>query len=201
MKLRIALGMAVLLTLPAFGVAQESSFARDSKTSRDGGMDIGDLVERYAKRTGRKFIVDPRVRAVVEIPGIDPGQLTHEQLLAVLDVHNFVAIEQGGVTTVVPDAGARQLATPVYTDTNFKALDHEIVTLLVKTRNACAGHLVPVLRPLMPQRAHMAADLQSGTLILNDTAGNVRRIADLIEKLDKATPAGRPCEFEPTVKK
>jgi general secretion pathway protein D len=201
MNLRMTLGVAALLALPALGSAQEGSMSREPKMSRDSGIEIGDLIGRYAKRTGRKFIVDPRVRAVVELANLDVGQLTHDQLLAILDVHNFAAVEQGGVITVVPDAGGRQLVTPVYTDTNFKALDHEIVTLLVKTRNACAGHLVPILRPLMPQRAHMAADIQSGMLILNDSAGNVRRIADLIEKLDKATPAGRSCDFEPAVKK
>ncbi len=68
------------------------------------------------------------------------------------------------------------------------------MTLLVRPKNACAPQLVPVLRPLMPQRAHMAADTQSGTIILNDSAGNVRRIADIIEKLDRAAPAGRGCE-------
>jgi general secretion pathway protein D len=194
MKLGMTLGVVALLASPAIGTAQEGSLARESKLSRDGGIEIGDLIERYARRTGRKFILDPRVRAVVEIPGIDVGQLTHDQLLAILDVHQFAAYEQGGVITVVPDANGRQLTTPVHTDAAFKALDHDIVTLLVRPRNSCVAQLVPVLRPLMPQRAHMAADVQSGTIILNDSAGNVRRIADLIEKLDRAAPAGRGCE-------
>lgn len=194
MNLRITLGVAAVLALPALGSAQEGSMSRESKMSRDSGIEIGDLIERYAKRTGRKFIVDPRVRAVVELANLDAGQLTHDQLLAIFEVHNFAAVEQGGVTTVVPDAVGRQLVTPVHTDTNFKGLDHEIVTLLLKPKNACAPQLVPVLRPLMPQRAHMAADLQSGTIILNDSAGNVRRIADIIEKLDRATPPGRGCD-------
>lgn len=190
MKIGMTLGVAVLVALPALGFAQDSF---TSKSSRN-GIEMSDLVERYAKRTGKKFILDPRVRATVDLPGIDVGQLTHDQFLNVLEVHAFSAVEQGGVITIGPDANARQLATPVFTDANFKASDHEIVTLLVKTKNACAGQLVPVLRPLMPQRAHMAADIQSGTLILNDSAGNVRRIADLIEKLDRATPPGRSCD-------
>lgn len=192
--MRSGIAVVALLALAAFASAQESTPSRESKVSRDAGIEIGDLIERYARRTGRKFILDPRVRAVVEFPGIDVGQLTHDQLLAILDVHQFAAIERGGVITVVPDANGRQLATPVYTDANFKALDHEIVTLLVKPRNGCVAQYVPVLRPLMPQRAHMAADVQSGTIILNDSAGNVRRIADLIDKLDRAAPAGRGCE-------
>ena len=193
MKMRIKLGIVVLLALPLLGVAQESSMSAESKSSRESGMDLTELIQRYAKRTGRKFIVDPRVRAVVQNPGIDVGQLTQEQLLAILDVHGFAAVELSGITTVLPDAGARQLPTPVHTDPNFKALDHEIVTLLLEVKNACAAHMVPVLRPLMPQAAHMAAYPPSNTLILTDHAVNVRRIAQLVERLDRLAPPGQKC--------
>ena len=57
----------------------------------------------------------------------------------------------------------------------------------------CVAQAVPVLRPLMPQAAHMAADVQSNTLIISDRAANARRIVDMVERLDKAAPAGQKC--------
>jgi len=44
----------------------------------------------------------------------------------------------------------------------------------------------------------MAAAVQTNTIILTDDAANVRRIAQLIEQLDRAAPSGQKCkEFVP----
>jgi type II secretory pathway component GspD/PulD (secretin) len=71
--------------------------------------------------------------------------------------------------------------------------DDEWVTLLIKGKNACVAHLVPVLRPLMPQAAHLAANPVSNQVVISDRAVNARRIAQLVYKIDEATPPGRRC--------
>jgi len=197
MKPTIVIGVLAVLALPLAATAQDSA-PRESQSSRGGGIDLGELLDRYARRTGRKFIVDPRVRASVDLAGIDAGQLTQEQLLAILRVHQFVAVTDHDLTVIVPDANARQMTVPTFTDLKFSALDDELVTVLMEPKNACSAQLVPVLRPLMPQAAHLAADVQSNTLIINDRAANARRIGALIERLDRAAPAGRKCEAAPS---
>jgi general secretion pathway protein D len=189
MKVLTALSLGLLMALPIAASAQDAA----KISGGSGGMDLDELIARFAKRTGKQVIIDPRVRAQVPLAGIDPGQLTHEQLLAILDVHQFAMVESGGIYSVVPDANARQLPTPVFSDVNFKAGDHEIVTLLVTLKNSCANYLVPVLRPMMPQAAHLAAEVQSNTLIVNDRAVNARRIAGLVEQLDKRGKGAKDC--------
>lgn len=196
MKIHLAAGIAAMLALPVLAPAQDTSAG--SKTLRDDGADIVDIIQRFAKRTGKKVVIDSRVRGNVDLAGIDPNQVNWEQLLAILDVNFYAAVDLNGIVSIVPDANARQFSTPVFTDTNFKGADHEIVTLLVEVKNACAAQLVPVLRPLMPQAAHMAAYPPNNTIILNDDASNVRRIAQLIGELDRAAPAGQKCkEYSP----
>ena len=105
----------------------------------------------------------------------------------------FAAYEANGVVRVVPDANARQLPTPVTTEIPPGALDDEYVTVMITAKNMCTAQAVPVLRPLMPQAAHMAAYPLSNTLIISDHAANARRIVDMVERLDKAAPAGQKC--------
>lgn len=191
MKKSGALAVGLLSAMAAMSMtasAQDSSF----KTS-SGGYDIVELISRYAKRANKQVIIDPRVRANVPLAGIDPNNLSYEQLLAILDVNELTAFEVGGIISIVPDANARQLPTAVYDDPRFKAPDHEVVTLLVQPKNVCANHLVPVLRPLMPQSAHLAAEIQTNTLIINDHAVNARRIAELISQLDKHGTGKKDC--------
>lgn len=157
------------------------------------GPEMSDIIQNFSKRTGRKFNIDPRVRAIPMFAGIDPDKITYEQLLATLSVHQFVTYVQDDVVFVLPDALARQLPTPVYTDTSFKADDNEWVTLLLSPKKACVAHMVPILRPLMPQAGHMAAYPDSSSLVLTDRSANLRRIADLVDKLDKAATGKQDC--------
>ena len=71
---------------------------------------------------------------------------------------------------------------------------------MFQARNMCAAQSVPVLRPLMPQAAHLAAFPQANILLISDHAGNARRIIDMAERLDKAAPAGRKCQESSSAK-
>jgi general secretion pathway protein D len=180
------LTLIALVALPLGAVAAEPTPRESGCSDARETPELADVIQAYAKRTGKKFIIDPRVRAIPSFAGIDVDKITYEQLLATLTVNMFAAVAQGDVILVVPDANARQLPTPVYTDANFKAADDELATLLLNPKNACAMQLVPVLRPLMPQAAHMAAFPDTNTLILSDHASNLHRLVTVIEALERA---------------
>jgi general secretion pathway protein D len=189
MKIRIVMGAVALLALPFAVTAQDSAPASGSSSSSRAALpsiEIGDLIARFAKRNGKQFILDPRVRAEVPLAGMDPDRIGYDKLLAILSVNYFAAVKQGDWIIVVPDANARQLPTPVYTERNFKAgAPDEIVTLVLTLKNVCAPMSVPVLRPLMPQAAHMAAFPDTNTLILSDHASNLHRLVTVIEALER----------------
>jgi general secretion pathway protein D len=156
-------------------------------------VELTDLIDKVAKRTGKQFIIDPRVHAIVPNAGIELEKVDYAKLLAILSVHQFGTYEASGVVRVVPDANARQMPIPLTNEVPAKALDEEYVTVMITPKNMCVMQSVPVLRPLMPQAAHMAAYGQSNTLIISDRAANARKIVDMVERLDKVAPAGQKC--------
>jgi general secretion pathway protein D len=187
--------LALVLVLPAAAPAAEeppASRASSSQADNFPDMDIRELIAKVAKRTGKQFIVDPRVRAGIPLTGLDVNAVDYGRLLAILNVHQFVAFESGGMVRVVPDAVSRQLPIPVTSEVPAKALDDEMVSLIVQVKAACSAHMVPVLRPLMPQAAHLAA-MPPNALIIVDRAANARRIVDMVERLDKTAPPGSKC--------
>jgi len=199
MNFRISIGIAALLALPLVAGAQDSAAASGPGAPRAAlpDIEIGDLIARYAKRSGKQFIIDPRVRAQVPLAGIDPDRIGYDKLLAILSVNMFAAVPQGDWIVVVPDASARQLPTPVFTDRNFKSgAPDELVTLVLTVKNVCAPQAVPVLRPLMPQAAHMAAFPGTNTLILSDHASNLHRLVTVIEALERAGEKNPPAMDE-----
>ena len=97
----------------------------------------------------------------------------------------MITFTQGGIVNVIPDAIARQVPVPVMAAGDSRVADDELVTSVVQVTNLCVAHAVPVLRPMMPQYAHLAAYPATGTMLIVDRAANVRRITDLLARLDK----------------
>ncbi len=126
------LTLTALASLPLAAAAQESPPRESAPRAY---QELTDVIQSFSKRTGKKFNIDPRVRAIPMYAGIDPDRITYEQLLATFTVHGFASIVQGDVVVVVPDASARQLPTHVYADTRFKAGDDEWVTCCSRPRN------------------------------------------------------------------
>jgi general secretion pathway protein D len=183
------LGLLVLSGL-AFGQA-ESASRSDSRE----GVPLIQLLETFAKKSNKTFIVDPRVQANVVMLGVDPEKITYSQLLAALQIHGFAAVEIGGITRVVPDANARALATPILSG-NEKHDPSEVVTHVVKVKSRPAAQLVPILRSMMPQWGHLAADQCSNEILMVDAYANVKRMESVIAALDKGAPlALEPCSM------
>ena len=61
--------------------------------------------------------------------------------------------------------------------------------------------LLRIALPLMPQAAHLAASVQSNALIISDRVANARRVVDMIERLDRAAPAGQKCPADGSYQK
>jgi general secretion pathway protein D len=60
------------------------------------------------------------------------------------------------------------------------------MTQVIRLENISAAKLIPVLRPLVPQQAHMAAYAPSNAIIISDVSANIDKIRDIIERMDKS---------------
>jgi general secretion pathway protein D len=180
-----AAGLAASL-LGGVSSAAESTSASASE-SADEGIPIERIITTVAHKTGKKYLIDPRVRAHVQIIGQDPSNITYSELLTILQVHGFIAVEGGGYVRVLPDAVARQVAqSQMSSGQTFP--DAQIVNYIIPVKNIPAAVLVPILRPLMPQYAMLAAAVCSNSLLIADSYANVRRIETIVKALDVGTP-------------
>jgi general secretion pathway protein D len=152
---------------------------------RTDGIALAPLIERSAARLNKRFIIDPRLRGDATVYGIDPERITYRELQAVLEVHGFAMFEDGGTTKVVPDASARQYAMPLIGDRSANVGEDEYVTKAIDVTPLEATQLVPILRPLMPQQAHLVAYSLTNTLIMVDRYSNVKRIEAIVRDLQK----------------
>ena len=181
--------LLVLLAFTATGIvsAQNAGHTNGQRiTPSFKDAEIGQVIEAVAAATGKTIIPDPRVRAQVTMLSQTPmtPDAFYEAFLALLSVHQFVAVESGGIIKIVPDANARQMPN-IDLPSHVKSGSDELITQVIAVHNVNAAQLVPVLRPLMPQAAHMAAYPTGNILILSDRASNVSRMMRIIERIDQ----------------
>lgn len=109
----VALLFSTAILLPV-GDANAQEASKDSHVLNLRNTDIHLLIETVSRRTGKNFIVDPRVKANVTVlssESMDAEQL-YELFLSVLAVHGFAAVPAGSLIKIVPSAVARQSAVP-----------------------------------------------------------------------------------------
>jgi general secretion pathway protein D len=189
MKLPPQVLLAAALMLSA--LAANAQVAPTAAESPPGTVPLASLIATVAKQTGRKFVLDPRVRAPVTLIGEDPASITYDELLTILDTYGFGTVETGGYVLVIPDAYMRAEPLPFVTG-NEKRPGGEYVTAVIHVRSVPAGWLIPILRPLVPQSGHFAALPCANALIMVDRFANVRRMESIIKALDTGAPIKPP---------
>jgi len=150
--------------------------------------DINAVISTVSELTGRNFIVDPRVKGRVTVISSKPMEADeiYQVFLSILNVHGFAAIPGKNVIKIVPEVNAKQDAIPTVTRKGQQSGD-QMVTRVIQVNNVAAAQLVPILRPLMPQEAHLAAYAPTNVLIASSTAANTDRIVDLVQRIDQSS--------------
>ena len=149
--------------------------------------DIQELIKFVAEVTGTTIVVDPAVKGKVKVVSSKPVSSSelYDLFLSILEVHGYTAVRSGGVVRVIPSKDARSSPVSV-TDGAAQRISDEYVTQVIRLENISAAKLIPVLRPLVPQQAHMAAYAPSNAIIISDVSANIERIRDIIERMDRS---------------
>ena len=179
--LLVAVLAAVVLLPPLSASAQD--FTVNLKET-----DIQELIKFVAEATNTTIVVDPTVKGKVKVVSSRPVSSSelYDLFLSILDVHGYTAVRSGGVIRVIQSKDARSASVPVADAETSGATNNEYVTQVLRLENISAAKLIPVLRPLVPQQAHMAAYAPSNAIIISDTAANIDRIGDIIERMDQS---------------
>ncbi|MGP2362135.1 type II secretion system secretin GspD [Acinetobacter junii] len=146
--------------------------------------DLTAFINEVADITGKNFAVDPRVRGNVTVISNKPlnKNEVYDLFLGVLNVNGVVALPSGNTVKLVPDSNVKNSGIPY--DSRSRAGGDQIVTRVIWLQNTNPNDLIPALRPLMPQFAHLAAVAGTNALIVSDRAANIYQLENIVRNLD-----------------
>ncbi|MDB2586186.1 type II secretion system secretin GspD [Luminiphilus sp.] len=179
-----AKGLALTLSMSVV-LLSSPSFAQDFTVNLK-DTDIQEFIEFVSDVTGTTIVIDPSVKGKVKVVSSKPVSKAelYDLFLSILDVHGYTAVRSGGVVRVIPNKNARSAPVDVISGTSI--INDEYVTQVIRLENVSAAKLIPVLRPLVPQQAHMAAYAPSNAIIISDVRANINRISEIIDRMDES---------------
>ncbi|MFT4608076.1 MAG: general secretion pathway protein D [Urechidicola sp.] len=147
--------------------------------------DLVAVINSVSQITGKNFIIDPRVKGKITVVSAKPlnKDEVYNVFLSILQVHGFATVPTKNAIKIIPDATAKQNATPLTNSTSSP--DDQLITRVLTIKYINSAQLVPILRPLVAQQGHLAAYAATNMLIISDRAANIRRMERIVSEMDK----------------
>jgi general secretion pathway protein D len=183
--LLIAHGQAVSAPAPSAA----ASVPTETVTLNFVNADIEGVVKAMAQITGKNFVIDPRVKGTVNIISAEPvaRAVVYDVFLSALRLQGFTAVEDRGIVKILPESDAKVHRNVVAAPHNA---GDEIQTRVFALTHESAVQLIPTLRPLIAPGNSITALQNSNTLIITDYAGNLQRLAEIIDAIDQPAETG-----------
>lgn len=139
--------------------------------------------------TGRNFILSPEViNRKISIRTTKPIRKRDVFGIfeTILSVNGLASVRTGDFYTIVIAKSARQGNLKLYTATENQKLPRgdAMINVLVPMKFISAKDMVDILRPTLSAGGDITIFSKANTLILTDTASNVKKIISIIDELD-----------------
>jgi general secretion pathway protein D len=150
-------------------------------------VELSVVIDTIARLTGTNFIYDDRVRGRVTI--VSPTKIPVAQAYAVfesvLQVKGFTTVEgPGGSVKIIPLRDAKESSIDTVAAPGPTPNRDTFVTRLIPLHYIDADAITNSLKPLVSKDAAMVAYPPTNTVILTDSASNIRRVLSIIDAID-----------------
>ncbi|WP_394648212.1 type II secretion system secretin GspD [uncultured Sphingomonas sp.] len=180
---------ATFLSPLALVAAVQPVLAQTTLNVRD--ADIRAFIADAAKVTGRTFIIDNRVQGKVTVVTDRPLSRSEylEVFLSTLRANGLIAVPTAnGAFRVQPIDNAASQPGRIGLAGSQR---NQLVTEIIRLRSIDAAQAVDTVRPLVSAQGSVTANRAGNSLVVVDFADNVRRVREVVRRIDADTSATR----------
>ncbi|MCD6186652.1 MAG: hypothetical protein J7K09_00695, partial [Desulfuromusa sp.] len=176
----------VVLAVSQSLAAREKTAADFEVTLNFQNVELVDMIGTISELTGKNFVYDESIRGKISI--ISPKPVTVDEAYrlfsTVLRVKGFTIVPAGKVNKIISIRTAKEENLPIG---DGKNLGEQYITRIIELKNLDAAVVVDtILRPLMPKTSYVVAHESTNTVIITDSAANIRRLAQILTSLDNS---------------
>jgi len=174
--------------LIALAIAQPL-LAQTTVNVRD--ADIRAYIADASRVTGRTFIIDSRVQGKVTVVSEPPLSKSEyfEMFLSTMRANGYVAVPTAnGVFRIQPVEGSAAQPSRIG---SAGANRNQLVTEIIRLRSIDAAQAVDSVRTLVSPQGSVTANRGANSIVVVDFADNVRRVREVLRRLDTDGAATR----------
>jgi general secretion pathway protein D len=151
--------------------------------------DIYEVIRVMAEMMNLNYIIDPRVKGVVNIR--TSGQISQKDIFpvfqAILKMNGATAVQKGILYEIVPFGEAKKLYTRPSTGKNAGRTpnDEKYTIQIITLKFIPATEVSKMIKPFLSDGADIVEYPQKNLLIVGDMASNIRKSLDIIELFDE----------------
>ncbi len=181
------------------GATTEADSPREEIQLSFDGVGVQFVVTWLAEMTGKSIVKHKDVDCQLTI--VSPNQLPVKEALRLvyraLALEGFSVIENHADILLVPSEEAKKMSPHFVGDGELEG--HQIVLKIFRLQNASPAKVKDTLRALISEKAKLEVDVQSGQIMVTDTADNVRLVGEILAQLDVKTVSETTTEVIPLV--
>lgn len=194
-KLRaLCISLLMVLNISAYAKPIKSARPAEERTYQymyeTDSIKLTKLVEIAQKNIDRPILIHSYARSTVVAKGALPKIMNLDAFGEILAENFMTVVEKGEFLVVLPSNEARTSSIPVVEfrdDLPYKNWQW-VTTSFQQKNNIKVAKLMPVIRPLLPGRAHLGAHIPTNKILITASYGNVKRIINVLNEIDADAP-------------
>ncbi len=151
--------------------------------------DLPELVRLISTISGRRFILPSKMRpikATIVAPTKVTAAEAYRAFLSILQINGMTVVPSGPYLKIVETEAIENETIPVFTEGLARVGDDRYITQMHRLSNVSAEEITPLLEKFKSKEGSVSAYAPTNTLIITDTAANIRRIMRIVRTLDVA---------------
>ncbi|RJP20914.1 MAG: type II secretion system protein GspD, partial [Deltaproteobacteria bacterium] len=150
--------------------------------------DIYEVIHTLGRTAGINYLIDPRVRGVVNVHtnGVLRKDAALDLLFAILRVNGATAVKEGDTYHILPMAEAKMepLLPSFQGGKAAKGPPNQVVMRAFPLQYIAVGEMAKVIKPFLSPGGEAAEVARANILLVIDTEGNLEKTARLVELFD-----------------
>lgn len=197
--------MKAHLLIPAAAIALTPTHAF-SDTFNEKCSSLASCAQATGKLLGQNYLFDPQLKGTIKVsPNITLTRENAELLFtSLLQANNLsrIPVNDQGLYMIASQRDARDAAIPLVLSSAERPpelpLNHDLITLRYEAKNpGLVDHFARTSRSFMPANSRIIPDQASGSLLITDTALNLRKLYPIIRTQDVNSDPKRIEEKQP----
>lgn len=169
--------------------AQKVSTGKDNTVTLNfAEADIKDIIQTVGAITGENFMLAPGVsgRITVRTSKPIPKKEVFAIFESILEVNGLAVVKSGSYYKIVQGPSAKQRAIELREGTEVSKIPEgdRIMTQIVPIEFISSNDIVPILQPMLSATGGIFNYTKTNTLIITDTASNIKKTLSLIKVFD-----------------